>query len=929
MAKLNFLLLFFLFYISLHSQGVGLNPQNVQWQVFKTNQVNVIFDKQATEHARRAATIIAYLDENGRRSIGEKNKKFDLVLRHYSAIPNGYAALAPFRSEFYLTPPESPILGSLQWVDVLTIHEYRHALQFMNGRNGFSRLAYYVFGETGQFIANVVAVPIWFYEGDAVVYETALTNAGRGRSPNFTQGMRGLVHEDKRLSYAKFRNGSFKDFVPDHYRLGYTILSHVRNTRGNDITGEIYRGATSYRKIIYPFSREMRAQTGLGTQRMYREAWDTYSKQWKAQQDLIIENSSTRVSQEWKYLTSYRFPKVNSRGQLYAVKNSVKRIPEIVMIEDDGETHIVNIGASLENFYDVYNEDFVWAEFSNNGRRVNEEYSDIVLFKDYKKKRLTSGMRYFSPVFSADGESIYAVEVNSQGRSQLVKLSSKNGKKQGSHDFVEMSHIMRPTVISESEVVYIFQHNSKVRLEKIEWNTGKITALTDFTYHLLNTPHFHDGYVYFSAGYSGIEDIYRVPVDGSKKLEHVTSSKVAANSPFFGADGELYYAQLSTNGLYLSKVDISDLARSIKPVSVVEPLDMSWMDDVAETAEGGDILESLDVKDFESTPYKGLFRGLKFHSYVPSGGTSNIGLATTLNNVLDDKQLALAANYNFVTRDIISDVSYRIGRFYPVIDLGVSTRKVVDRTSEGIERFYEFAPGINLFVPYTKLKGIYTMRSSMGIDSRYRIQRNVTIDEISQDNRNYYSGEFSVTAGILRRQAVQNMRPRLGAELQAMYGLATLVEDYSQVEVLGRLYLPGLLPNHSTLISGAYRKAALERRAIFDDQFDYPRGLDQFVSLGTFEMQKLELEYAFPLLYPDMGIAGIIYFKRVKANLFWENARLDGITSGRSYRAVGFDVIFDNVYLNLLPASLGFSVGWGTFEDQSRLFVTPAVLLDF
>jgi len=880
------------------TQGVGLNPQNIDWQVIKTDQASIIFDMQKIEQARRTATIIAYLDEKGKRSIGEKSYKFDLVLRHYSAIPNGYVALAPFRSEYFLTPPDSPFLGTTQWADVLTVHEYRHVLQFSNGRRGLSKLAYFLFGEVGQTVANVIAVPLWFYEGDAVIYETALTAGGRGRAPSFTRELRAMTHEDVRYSYAKFRNRSLKDFVPDHYRLGYTMLSHVRNEKGNDITGEIYRKAVTYRKVIYPFSMELKAHTGKGVRGTYRDAMESYGNLWKAQQDNIEENSHIRVTEEKRFITNYRFPKVNSEGRLYAVKSSVKKIREIVKFTDEIEEGVVKMGSSLSSYYDLHGENLAWAEFSNDFRRNNKEYSDIVVFIEGKKKRLTKNKRYFSPTFSKGGNALFAIEVAEAGHPRIVELSIEDGSEISGYDFDKMVHLMRPAIIDDNEIAFIKQENSKVTLEKINWRTGEITALTKTTEHTIDTPFCKDGYVYYSAGYTGVEDIYKVPTDGSKLISKVTSAKVAALSPFVDDKNNLYYTH-----------------------EYQRPIDMEWMDYVAETAEGGDVLENVQEEEHEHEEYKGALRGLRFHSYVPSFGGNVIGLGTVLNNVLDDKQLSLSAGYNLMTGDYLGDVSLRIGNFLPVFDIGVSTRRVTSPTNRISEDFTEFAPGLNVFIPLRQLKGIYTTEMRLGIDSRYRIQRNISLSGNPIEDREFYTGELRFTSSILRARAQQNMRSRLGASLSASYGLSSLDFNDSQLNALGRVYLPGLLPNHSLLVTGAIRQASKTRQVTFNDSFEYPRGLAQFIPIAAMSAQKYEFEYALPLLYPDFGIAGIVYFRRVKANLFFENLGFESSRGLGNYRTYGMDLIFDNIYLNLAPASFGLTFGYGQIGDQNKPYV--------
>jgi hypothetical protein len=144
-------------------------------------------------------------------------------------------SLAPYRSEFNLTPDLNNFdLGSISWPEALAVHEFRHVQQFNNFRVGISKAAYYLFGDEGLLVANNAAVPDWFYEGDAVYNETITTNQGRGRLPFFTNEYKSLWLNNKNYRWMKLRNGSLKDYVPNHYPLGYLMVNYGREKYGLD-----------------------------------------------------------------------------------------------------------------------------------------------------------------------------------------------------------------------------------------------------------------------------------------------------------------------------------------------------------------------------------------------------------------------------------------------------------------------------------------------------------------------------------------------------------------------------------------------------------------------------------------------------------------------------------------------------------------------
>jgi len=203
--------------VLVYTQEFGGEPSSVKWKQVNTDTVRVIFPEGLDSIARRIATITSKEQGHYNNTIGNKLHKVSIVLHTQTNFSNGFVTLGPWRSEFFLTPPQNAFeLGAMSWSDLLSVHEYRHVEQFSNFNTGLSHLMRILFGENGQLLANAAAVPDWFFEGDAVYNETFLSEQGRGRLPLFLNGYKGLYLQNRQYSYMKLRNGSFKDYVPDH-----------------------------------------------------------------------------------------------------------------------------------------------------------------------------------------------------------------------------------------------------------------------------------------------------------------------------------------------------------------------------------------------------------------------------------------------------------------------------------------------------------------------------------------------------------------------------------------------------------------------------------------------------------------------------------------------------------------------------------------
>jgi hypothetical protein len=210
------LLSFFLSVLFLgQAQVFGGNPPYTKWQQVNTDTLRVIFTKGMDSVAKHIAGVANVLNRETLHTLGNKQKKVNILLQNSTTISNGYVSLGPFRSEFELLPLQNSFdLGSLPWPDNLVIHEWRHVQQYSNFNYGLSKAFFIVFGQEGQALANALSVPDWFFEGDAVFQETLVSDQGRGRLAGFFNAYRSLWEAHRNYSFMKLRNGSYRDFVP-------------------------------------------------------------------------------------------------------------------------------------------------------------------------------------------------------------------------------------------------------------------------------------------------------------------------------------------------------------------------------------------------------------------------------------------------------------------------------------------------------------------------------------------------------------------------------------------------------------------------------------------------------------------------------------------------------------------------------------------
>src|SRR5690606_7606548 len=183
-------------------------------------------------------------------------------------------------------------IGNNDWLDMIATHELRHVVQYAHANQGISKLVYYVAGNYGLSAVGQLAVPQWFWEGDAVVTETALTTTGRGKIPNFGLAFRTNLLQGRVFNYHKQYLRSYKDFIPDEYVLGYHMVSYLRKKTDDPliwdkITGRAWRSSI----VPFTFSNAIKKETGRYVTALYHDMARDLQKMW-TYADTITVNPS-------------------------------------------------------------------------------------------------------------------------------------------------------------------------------------------------------------------------------------------------------------------------------------------------------------------------------------------------------------------------------------------------------------------------------------------------------------------------------------------------------------------------------------------------------------------------------------------------------------------------------------------------------------
>ena len=337
------------------AQRLGLLPPSVKWKQIKDDSLRVIYPEGHETTARRVASLMLKVAAMDPYSMESRYNPISVLLQPHTNIANGYVGLAPYVSEFYLQPNENPFtLGSLPWSDLLALHEYRHVQQVNAANRGITHVAKVLFGELAFTGLYNLAVPNWYREGDAVYAETKWTPQGRGRLSSFTLPFRMKLQEGEAWNYYKLRNGSYREYTPDHYPLGYLMVQY-----GNEIFGEstwdtIVHDAVRYKHLFSPFSGALQERTGRRSLHLYHATMNKYREEWNAAKVKDIDYPFVGVTEEDRALAYFdmNYPSVNGDGSIYTSITTFDKTTAIYHIDPAGKRKkVVSMGLQQDPYF--------------------------------------------------------------------------------------------------------------------------------------------------------------------------------------------------------------------------------------------------------------------------------------------------------------------------------------------------------------------------------------------------------------------------------------------------------------------------------------------------------------------------------------------------------------------------------------------------
>ena len=861
---------------SLHAQY----PPDIQWRKIETAHFEIIFPREISADAQRAANMLETLYGPLTESLATGLKRTSVFLPNQgiTRYVGGYVSLFPRMATFNSMPAQG-FRGTNDWLNVLAANEGRHLAQIAKMNHGASRIVSVLFGEAGQAFVLGWTLPEWWLAGDARVAETTMLRGGVGQFASSEATTRALLLSGQHYSFMKAMHGSYRDGVPSQDELGAFLVGHVDRTAAADSWKRIMERTANHPLNPLALSMAMKKETGRSAATNYYEAMSELGELWKSKAEPLEYSQPFVLNRAPKLaFTGYYQPVFQPDGSVIAQKTGLDTFPvEMVRIHPDGhEERLFRVAPSVvaSNRTSVVNGRMVLDEYVPD-IRWRRGYSEIVI-RDVatgRTRRLTHHTRFMNPVFSPDGARIAVVEFLPDRRCSLVVLDAATGAELRRLPSPSNDMIYSPAWSEDGRRLAMIVQGARGRALSIaDLESGNFQEAIPHSDEDLAHPVFWGAHVLYESSYGGAMNIYAVETSSRRRFR-VTSAKFGANYPSISPDRtRLLYSDYTSRGYDIAELPLDPSTWS--PIDTVADINIGYYGPYR------DYSSEAPATQYPVERYRPSLHLFEFHSWGFTSGPPDLGFGLMSNDKMGllDFNASVLYNSNEGTAGFQTGVSYN--RFFPVLDFSFSDRNRSLEFASGTQNWTERTATAGFHVPLNLSRGYYSTGLSIGAEV--------------QSIRALGGGLVPLTYGIafsrIRQRSARDLAPVWAQQVRFTYRQSPFANSLTGnfLSAGGRFAVPGFARHHTLQFDGGYERNA--GNYFFSSELLFPRG---YTAVTGTNLTKASVTYGFPLFYPDWALGQFLYIKRVSANLFYDYGRVDETL----YRSTGVEAVFDlNVF---------------------------------
>jgi hypothetical protein len=911
----------------------GQDRAGIKWKQINTFHYQIIYPNTFEKEARRLATILREVYKVGGNSLGHKPEQISILIHNETIKSNGLVAWAPKRMELYTTPPQD---GYAQdWLEQLAIHEYRHVVQIDKIQEELPGLLKLILGEQATALVLGAYIPTWLLEGDAVVAETALTQTGRGRQASFLKDIKAQLSDIGPYSYYKAALGSYKHYVPNHYKMGYLMVGKTREKFGKNIWGDILGSVGRNPFNPWNFDNKLKKLTGRNKVQLY----DTLFSELKEEYKNVPQEKdySYVVSPRKSTYKNYRYGFDLGNERMLVMRSALNDITKFLVLDraNRDEKKVFVPGSIISESVSMGDNLICWVEYRPHYRWEHADNSVVVIYnlKNDRTIELNLGNKVFAPTIAPDRKRLAVVTSDERNNHQLKIVNATSGEELRSFQTKDRALFMSPHWEGNHSILAVAQNRKGKRLVRIIPSTGEIKTLIANSRWDIKKPIRSGNWIFYVANYHGADNIYALH-NVTNRIFKVSHSRFGVTDPSVGrGNSVLFYSDYTSKGYDIRELAIDPSKWS--EVNINELKSPYRLAELLTKQENNQLAFSDTIVPFPTEPYKRLDDALKVHSWAPAyidaiNQTVKPGISLLTQNKLN----TISSNFGFeydIDRNIgklAGTVQYNgwIPKFEVTGKIGKDGGKYwVDDQLEDIN-WNQRELEVNMSLPLRFSRHSYSQLIIPSVGWEYKRWENSSTPQLERNVLGDYNLlRYSLYIQNMQKQSYQDMYPNWGQIFKFTYKHTPKgIFDYGNIwagQAVG--YFPSLFRNHGIKVYVGYQEKS-STLSNYSELIQFPRGMSKLMNDRALAYQ---LNYKFPLAYPDANIGKLLYVKRVKVNMFYDYIDLKGDFASndrlyvldKDFTTYGAEITADCHWFGFAaPIDLGFRMAYDKNEEEIK-----------
>lgn len=919
----------------------------MKWSTIRTPDMRVIFPDSAAGAARRTLCYADCIRPDIGYGFTRGPMRMPFVLHAQNFEANGVVMYMPKRVEL-LTIPEAESY-SMPWLKQLTAHEYRHAVQFNNLNRGVFRVLRYLAGQQSSTV-GLLCMPGWAMEGDAVMAETQMSSFGRALQPSFTLGYRAMERVGTDRAGTRYRRnpdkwfcGSYREYIPDHYRLGYQINAYTEARYGENVWNKVARYGARNPYVLATTHVGLKKYYGTTVNRLFRETFDALQRHWDS---LPKRPNSARplVRLSDRNYTTYRWPLPLNDSTVLAVKEDYDRTSRFVLVDRrTGTEKVVARTGSISSRPVLCGSRVWWSEYRRSllfEERVGSRLCCMDLAEG--RPRTLKGIRNALYPTAMGERGLAWVEYAAATGYSVVRQDARCRRERTAVPADKELHGLAWD--DRTAALYtLVTDDSGMWLGRFETD-GTLQPLTEGAYITLRDLRARSGSLYFGSIASGYDEVHRFDLATGRQYRLTTSTYGAFDGMPTNDGDSLLLTTYDRHG-YALAVQSTDTAAFVAPSrlpeNIVNPPRKRWPVVNLDTVRFCAADSAAQAARHPARRYRKALHALNVHSWLPVSFDPfeavdehvvdvNFGATLLSQNLLSNTEAFAFYGWNRDEGSLVKaglrydgwGVRLAFGASYggDRIVYGLAAR---DPETGGILHQPRPAPAkyhsfdVSASLPLLFQRGYRIRRLTLSAAWNYSNGKVADLQAIERDEAGnivnieaigYRDGLHKLSFGVSYseqvRMAYRDFLPRFGWQVLANCSLNPTNDDFSKLVVgYGHLYLPGFAPHHSLQIAAAYQTSlggarfpSGYRPLSYRSAVLIPTGFASS-DIESDRYRAVSVDYQLPVWYPDGGICAVLYVKRIRLNLGGQAAGFRTLgrheMTQRRIWSVGGDLIFD------------------------------------